>query len=147
MPGVEWRLHRPEPANPEFRKAVDALRSQNDAHLLIDYLKSDRPLGESEREVLANLIERPTKPHRPANHDLRFAAMLASEIYREWRDKAPDWRGHAEEMREAIARFVAETFFFEMDICAILDLMSRPKSRRGFGAVGAEITLKPSRRK
>jgi hypothetical protein len=73
--------------------------------------------------------------------------MLASEIYREWRDKAPDWRGHAEEMREETARFVAETFFFEMDIDAILDLMSRPKSRRGFGAVGAEITLRPSRRK
>jgi hypothetical protein len=50
-------------------------------------------------------------------------------------------------MREETARFVAETFFFEMDIDAILDLMSRPKSRRGFGAVGAEITLRPSRRK
>jgi len=47
LPGVEWRLHRPEPASPEFREAVEALRSQNDAGPLIDYLKSDSPLEES----------------------------------------------------------------------------------------------------
>ncbi|MCO6385922.1 hypothetical protein [Aliihoeflea sp. 40Bstr573] len=58
---------------------------------LLDWLRSDRPIGQDDKLELADAIEKaalaaPTaKRGRPRNHDLHSAVYAAQVVYRRWR--------------------------------------------------------------
>lgn len=81
--------------------------------------------------------------HRPANKELRFAADMATSLYKAWRHNNESHgvssRGHANDMKYECVRFVAKTFCDNIDTDAIQDLMDRSRSRRVIG-VGSSFT-------
>jgi hypothetical protein len=137
------------PPNDEFAAAVEHYKQGHDAHL-IDYLHSDRPVGESERRSLARLLALPPADVRFEHKQrVRFAGYMARTFYREWRDECRrlgvSYRGAASEMQWMCAESVAACVE-GVTTNDVLDIMRRAYGRRCFDekqftVVVAGITL------
>lgn len=117
--------------------------ARGNSEFLTDYLRSDRPLGELEREHLAQVLEgvldRETLRGRPPNSDERTAAMLAHALYKIWRDENKRARvrdyGACDAMKDEMVRFVIQDLEPNsppLNCETVRQLMDRPRSRRKF---------------
>jgi hypothetical protein len=126
---------------------------------LVDYFKSPKPLTQSDRKILAELLdcffsgELLTSPHRgrPKNMAAQALASVAIMFYKEWQAinrkwKITDW-GHSDEMKDEACRFaidrhqlrrsLSDTIHLSNDPMnktpdfeQVRDLIGRPRSRR-----------------
>jgi hypothetical protein len=147
-PPKEGELHifSSPPPNAEFAEAVACYSDGSDACLL-DYLHSDRPFGEGERALLAELLRLPPKDARSRHKQrVRFAAYLGRRVYQEICDECKrldvSYRGHADDIRRHCAKFVA-AIMEGVAAKEILDVMSRAGSRRSLGDESTEVVLGP----
>jgi hypothetical protein len=151
----QW-LNRQREFQRDLKAAVERIRSLDpkdnfihalsqhaggESKFLIDYLRSDRPLAELEREYLAQVLEgvldRKKRRGRPANSDARVAAMQARVFYRMWQAEnkkagIKDF-GHRNAMKDEAARFVIDELEPHSpvpDYETVRELMDRPKPRR-----------------
>ena len=111
---------------------------------LKEYLRSDRPLLRSDRELLAlelaGELSPPPKRGRPRDENARAAADFARRFYRQWKSEnicegIKDW-GLGDEMKDQSCRYAIEIFKTlrpgeqQPDLEVVPEMMERPISRR-----------------
>ncbi|WP_206456252.1 hypothetical protein [Aurantimonas marina] len=108
---------------------------------LIEWLRSDRPITESDREFLAEAIEatklapRRVTRGRPRNRSLHGATVAARHLYKRWRrlnaERGINDYGHRSEMMDEAIRMAIEVESWEgVKPEAVRELMERPTYRR-----------------
>lgn len=132
------RRKPPHPSD-EFLAAVYQC-SKGQPQYLIDYLRSNRPIRQQDRENLAQLFEgdpeQKSKRRRPRAHALRSAALEAVFFYKSWR--AENRRlgirdhGQGDAMKDEAARFVVKELHRRVNVKpeSVRALMERPAHRR-----------------
>jgi len=146
-PGYMWTIGVSENTglNAEF---VEALNSSSKRNMtpLADYLKSDHPLGRTERDRLARFLPKATRKHAHSTQ-ARAAANMAELFYKKLRElnRAQGIKDHGEcgPMKEYAARTMSQDWFAlstfdhpvsegEIDtfVNLVLSLMEKSKSRR-----------------
>lgn len=133
------------PLKPGFGDALSNFARGNPSRL-VAYLRSDRPLGRSERNLIAEVLDQnQSRPGRPTNDLLRTAATAASRFFDAWRtankERGIKDHGRRGEMKSYAARVVVEDYYAwqiaadpEQFIESVRSLMDRPKRRRNVGA-------------
>ena len=110
---------------------------------LARYLRSDAPLDEQHRNIIADAItgtfNQPKVRGRPVDKALRGAAMASHVFLAEWceRNQAFGIRDHGltDFMRSEAVRFIVEDFEPSdppLEAERVIDLMSRSKNRRNY---------------
>jgi hypothetical protein len=147
VPGISI-LFGERQENPEFLMAYWPFLFSDDPSSLMEYLRSDKPLGNPERCALAKLFERKSEESqigRPQDTLLRTAATAACHFYDLWRrdnkSKGISDRGHGAKMKDYAALAMVEDAFawqfldrdIEGFVEAVRELMDRPKHRRDPG--------------
>lgn len=108
---------------------------------LVEWLRSDRPIGEFDRNMLADAIESTKleplqrKRGRPRDRDLHDAASMARWIFRRWRrldaERGINDYGHRSEMMDEAIRMAIELeHHANVDPEAVRELIERPASRQ-----------------
>jgi hypothetical protein len=108
--------------SPEFAEACLEHLYRGNATPLRDYVKSEKPLNEKERERLARLLPKGSKTGRPRNLQIRGAADLAWRFYRMLleinKDSGVADRGCSDDMKLYAARAMVS------DYCSHIERLS-----------------------
>jgi hypothetical protein len=142
IPGIKFHAAKTEMRAPDdhFINAVQDYFGGNPA-ALIEYLKSNGPIGRAEKFYLGDAFEaeaaEQAEANRPLHSQVRFAATVARALYAEWQARAKsahvNCRGHSGDMKDLTARFVANGIFHgcDLDEDKVRELMNRSKKRIG----------------
>lgn len=140
--------------DPEFVRVCNEYAHREDPAILVDYLKSEKPLGTKERHWLARLWPKRKKEGRPRNVQIRGAAKLAWRFYRQLQEmnkaSGVNDRGCSDDMKMYAARAMVRDYFSffkdhseegqERFALQVREYMDKSKARRS-GTEEAVITI------
>ncbi|MBS0245504.1 MAG: hypothetical protein JSR61_02710 [Proteobacteria bacterium] len=122
-----------------FNWAARAHARGERSDLIIDYLRSERPLGRAQRDRLADELEGKYPAikvsGRPADDDLHLAVLEAECFYRNWKSENEKQgiadRGHSGDMKKfAVETIIELRGYKSVSVEKALDLWARPNKRR-----------------